>query len=391
MKLFWFIPTHGDGRYLGTNEAGRALDLAYLQQVALAIDRLGFYGALLPTGRSCEDAWVAASFLAASTQRMRFLVALRPGLISPTLAARMATTFDRLSGGRLLINVVTGGDPVELAGDGLFQSHDERYEITDDFLTVWRALLSSQAEVNFEGNHLTVRGAKVLYPALQKPYPPLYFGGSSDAAIDVAAKHVDYYLTWGEPPAQVAEKIARARKAAAENGRELRFGIRLHLIVRETEAEAWQDADKLISRLTDQTVTAAQKLMARHDSTGQQRMIALQKLNGGNRSRAALEISPNLWAGVGLVRSGAGTALVGDAEMVAERVREYHALGIDTFIFSGYPHLEEAYRAAELLFPRLRLQHEITSSSSDGRPKQPEAVIKGEMVANELLPGSTSS
>ena len=391
MKLFWFIPTHGDGRYLGTNEAGRALDLAYLQQVALAIDRLGFYGALLPTGRSCEDAWVAASFLAATTQRMRFLVALRPGLISPTLAARMATTFDRLSGGRLLINVVTGGDPVELAGDGLFQSHDERYEITDDFLTVWRALLSSQAEVNFEGNHLTVRGAKVLYPALQKPYPPLYFGGSSDAAIDVAAKHVDYYLTWGEPPAQVAEKIARARKAAAENGRELRFGIRLHLIVRETEAEAWQDADKLISRLTDQTVTAAQKLMARHDSTSQQRMIALQKLNGGNRSRAALEISPNLWAGVGLVRSGAGTALVGDAEMVAERMREYHALGIDTFIFSGYPHLEEAYRAAELLFPRLRLQHEITSSSSDGRPKQPEAVIKGEMVANELLPGSTSS
>ncbi|HET9375610.1 MAG TPA: LLM class flavin-dependent oxidoreductase [Chthoniobacterales bacterium] len=142
MKLFWFIPTHGDGRYLGTSEAGRALDLSYLQQVAMAIDRLGFYGALLPTGRSCEDAWVAASFLAAITQRMRFLVAVRPGLISPTLAARMAATFDRLSGGRLLINVVTGGDPVELAGDGLFQSHDERYEITDDFLTVWRALPS---------------------------------------------------------------------------------------------------------------------------------------------------------------------------------------------------------------------------------------------------------
>jgi alkanesulfonate monooxygenase len=134
MKLFWFIPTHGDGRYLGTSEAGRPLDLSYLQQVTAAIDRLGFYGALLPTGRSCEDAWVAASFLAAATQRMRFLVAVRPGLVSPTLAARMAATFDRLSGGRLLINVVTGGDPIELAGDGLFQSHDGRYEITDDFL-----------------------------------------------------------------------------------------------------------------------------------------------------------------------------------------------------------------------------------------------------------------
>ena len=390
MKLFWFIPTHGDGRYLGTSEAGRPLDLSYLQQVAAAIDRLGFYGALLPTGRSCEDAWVAASFLAAATHRMHFLVAVRPGLVSPTLAARMAATFDRLSGGRLLINVVTGGDPVELAGDGLFQSHDERYEITDDFLTIWRALLSGQAEVNFEGNHLKVRGAKILYPAFQQPYPPLYFGGSSDAAMEVAAKHVDYYLTWGEPPAQVAEKIARARQAAAEKGRELRFGIRLHLIVRETEEEAWQDAEKLISRLTDQTVAAAQKLMARHDSTGQQRMIALQKLNGGSRGRAALEISPNLWAGVGLVRSGAGTALVGAAETVADRIREYHALGIETFIFSGYPHLEEAYRAAELLFPRLPLQHEITSPNGNQRPPRAETVIKGEMVANELLPGRTS-
>ncbi len=308
MKLFWFIPTHGDGRYLGTSEAGRALDLTYLQQVAAAIDRLGFYGALLPTGRSCEDAWVAASFLAATTHRMRFLVAVRPGLISPTLAARMAATFDRLSGGRLLINVVS---------------------------------------------HLTVRGAKVLYPALQQPYPALYCGGSSDAAIAVAAKHVDHYLPWGEPPAQVAEKIARTRQAAAGKGRELRFGIRLHLIVRETEAEAWQDAEKLISRLNDQTVTAAQKLIARHDSAGQQRMIALQKLNGGNRTRAALEISPNLW-----------------------------------FIFSGYPHLEEAYRAAELLFPRLPLQHEI-SNPHDGDPQRAETVIKGEMVANELLPSRT--
>jgi alkanesulfonate monooxygenase len=389
MKLFWFIPTHGDGRYLGTSEAGRALDLSYLQQVAGAVDRLGFYGALLPTGRSCEDAWVTASFLAATTHRMRFLVAVRPGLVSPTLSARMAATFDRLSRGRLLINVVTGGDPVELAGDGLFQSHDERYEITDDFLTIWRALLSGESEVNFEGNHLTVRGAKILYPAYQHPYPPLYFGGSSDAAIGVAAKHVDYYLTWGEPPAQAAEKISRARQAAAERGRKLRFGIRLHLIVRETEAEAWRDAESLVSRLTDQTVAAAQTLMERHDSTGQQRMIALQKLGGGKRTRAALEISPNLWAGVGLVRSGAGTALVGAAETVAERIHEYYALGIETFIFSGYPHLEEAYRAAELLFPRLPLEHDEARLEDLRRPQRTEGVIKGETIANELLPGRT--
>ncbi|MFN5817983.1 MAG: LLM class flavin-dependent oxidoreductase, partial [Pseudanabaena sp.] len=119
MQIFWFIPTHGDGRYLGTSIGGRSTDLTYLQQIAQAVDRLGYTGALLPTGRSCDDAWIVASTLLPVTQRMKFLVAVRPGLMSPGVAARMAATFDRLSGGRLLINVVTGGDPVELAGDGL--------------------------------------------------------------------------------------------------------------------------------------------------------------------------------------------------------------------------------------------------------------------------------
>ena len=380
MKLFWFIPTHGDGRYLGTTEGGRPLDLSYLRQVAGAIDRLGFYGALLPTGRSCEDAWVAASFLAPETTRMRFLVAIRPGLVSPTLAARMTATFDRLSKGRILINVVTGGDPIELAGDGIFHEHDERYAVTDEFLTIWRAVLRGDDSVNYEGRHLRVRGGKILYPAIQKPHPPLYFGGSSESGIEVAAKHVDYYLTWGEPPDQVAAKIEKAQTAANRYGRTLRFGIRLHMIVRETEAEAWSAAEGLVSRLTDDVITRAQETMARHDSVGQQRMLALR--GNHDRSRAALEISPNLWAGVGLVRGGAGTALVGSADQIAERMHEYAELGIETFILSGYPHLEEAYRTAELLFPRLPLSHdEVTSSDNTDHDFRP-----GELMANELVP-----
>ncbi|MEY2615906.1 MAG: alkanesulfonate monooxygenase, partial [Verrucomicrobiota bacterium] len=242
---------------------------------------------------------------------MRFLVAVRPGLISPTLAARMAATFDRLSNGRILINVVTGGDPVELAGDGVFDKHDERYEITDEFLHIWRSILADRGEVNFAGKHLRVEGAKSLFKGVQRPYPPLYFGGSSAAGIEVAARHVDYYLTWGEPPSKVAEKIATVRKAAASHGRELRFGIRLHVIVRETEDEAWKAADRLISYLTDETVEKAQATLARQDSAGQRRMLDLQKGGHGWRARESLEISPNLWAGVGLVRGGAGTALVG--------------------------------------------------------------------------------
>jgi alkanesulfonate monooxygenase len=381
MKIFWFIPTHGDGRYLGTNYGGRVLDLGYLQQVAGAIDNLGFYGALLPTGRSCEDAWVTASFLAANTRRMRFLVAVRPGLVSPTLAARMTATFDRLSQGRILINVVTGGDPVELAGDGLFIDHDSRYSITDEFLTIWRSVLATGSEVNFEGEQLRVRGAKVLFPALQRPYPPLYFGGSSDGAMDVAAKHVDVYLSWGEPPDQVKEKIAKVRElAAVRYNRSLRFGIRLHIIVRETEEEAWRDADRLISRLSDATVAAAQQTLARQDSVGQKRMLALQRTEGLSRSRNDLEVSPNLWAGVGLVRGGAGTALVGSVENVVKRMNEYAELGIDNFIFSGYPHLEEAHRTAELLLPSLPLDQQDAGSELETNFQA------GEVIANEYSP-----
>ncbi|HDR9242465.1 TPA: LLM class flavin-dependent oxidoreductase, partial [Burkholderia vietnamiensis] len=143
MNVFWFIPTHGDSRYLGTTEGARAADYDYFKQIAVAADTLGYEGVLLPTGRSCEDAWVVASSLIPATQRLKFLVAIRPGIASPGLSARMAATFDRLSGGRLLINVVTGGDSAELEGDGLFADHDTRYEITDDFLNIWRGLLTA--------------------------------------------------------------------------------------------------------------------------------------------------------------------------------------------------------------------------------------------------------
>ncbi|AFY31871.1 FMNH2-dependent alkanesulfonate monooxygenase [Calothrix sp. PCC 7507] len=351
MQLLWFIPTHGDGRYLGTATGGRAVSFPYLRQIAQAVDHLGYTGALLPTGRSCEDAWIVASTLVSLTRQMRFLVAIRPGLVSPGVAARMAATFDRLSGGRLLINVVTGGDPVELAGDGLHLGHDQRYELTDEFLTAWRAIASGEL-ANIKGEYINIEDGKLLFPTVQKPHPPLWFGGSSPIAQQIAAKHVDVYLTWGEPPAQVAEKIASVRRLAEAEGRNLKFGIRLHVIVRETESEAWDAANQLIQYVDEEAIAKAQKAYARMDSEGQRRMTQLHK---GNRE--VLEISPNLWAGVGLVRGGAGTALVGDPQTVAARMLEYADLGVETFILSGYPHLEEAYRVAELLFPHLPLEN----------------------------------
>ena len=355
-NVLWFIPTHGDGRYLGTSIGGRAVDFAYLRQVAQAADALGYYGVLLPTGKSCEDSWVVASALAPQTERLRFLVAVRPGLQSPTVAARMTATLDRVSQGRLMINVVTGGDPVENRGDGLFLSHADRYDLTREFLEVYNALLRGET-VSHSGPHLQIEAGKLLFRPFQEPMPPLYFGGSSDAGIDVAAQLVDKYLTWGEPPDEVAKKIAMVKEAALRRGRKLTFGIRLHVIVRETAEEAWRAADKLISHLDDATISAAQKVFERMDSVGQSRMAAL---HGGRRDR--LEVSPNLWAGVGLVRGGAGTALVGDPQTVARRMREYMEIGIDSFILSGYPHLEEAFRFAELVMPLLPIERASKAS-----------------------------
>ena len=376
MNVFWFLPTHGDGHFLGTSDGARPVTLNYLKQIAQAADGLGYHGVLIPTGRSCEDSWVVASALAPLTERLRYLVAIRPGIISPTVSARMTATLDRLSGGRLLINVVTGGDPDENRGDGIHLSHSERYEVTDEFLRIWRRVLQGES-VDFEGKHFKVENAKALYPPVQKPYPPLYFGGSSDAAHDLAAEQLDVYLTWGEPPAAVAEKITDVRARAARHGRTVKFGIRLHVIVRETAEEAWQAADRLIAHISDDTIAAAQQSFARFDSEGQRRMAAL---HGGRRDQ--LEIAPNLWAGVGPVRGGAGTALVGDPQQVAARIKEYADLGIESFIFSGYPHLEEAYRFAELVFPLLPEPY----ASLAGRGVTNLTGPFGEMIANDVLP-----
>ena len=379
-NIFWFLPTHGDGRYLGTNIGAREVDHGYLAQIAQAADRLGYHGVLIPTGRSCEDSWVVASSLIALTKHLRFLIAFRPGLLNPSLAARMAATFDRISGGRLLVNIVTGGDPSENTGDGIFLGHRERYEITREFLSIWKPLMEGHA-VNHTGEHLRIEDGNLLFPPVQSPHPPLFFGGSSDIGMDVAGEHVDTYLSWGEPPAEVGKKLQQAQQSAAKYGRTLNFGVRLHVIVRETAKEAWDAANSLISHVDDETIAKAQAKFASMESIGQQRMAAL---HGGKRDR--LEIHPNLWAGVGLVRGGAGTALVGDPEQVAGLIKQYMDVGVENFIFSGYPHLEEAYRVAELVFPRVKLKTPSPAFAAT-RLNGPF----GEAVANDYRPQAAQS
>ncbi|HET7533526.1 MAG TPA: LLM class flavin-dependent oxidoreductase [Nocardioidaceae bacterium] len=353
LKFHWFLPTNGgDGRHVvsgghgvSAGHAGRPASVPYLGQVARSAEQLGFEAALTPTGAWCEDAWLSTAMLAPVSERLKFLVAFRPGLTSPTLAAQMAATFQNLSGGRLLLNVVTGGESHEQRAYGDFLDKEARYDRCDEFLHVVRALWSGET-VDFRGEHLQVEGARLQQ--VPQPLPRIYFGGSSPAAGDVAAKHADVYLTWGEPPEAVAAKIARIRDLAAALGRDITFGIRMHTITRDTSQEAWAEADRLLAGIDDDTIAAVQAGLSRSESEGQRRML---ELNRGSRDN--LEIYPNLWAGVGLVRGGAGTALVGSHQEVADRIEEYHRLGIDEFVLSGYPHLEGAYWFGEGVLPEL--------------------------------------
>jgi alkanesulfonate monooxygenase len=394
LRFHWFLPTSGDGRAIigrghslplgssggapateaaanGSKVTGAAAQtrppsLEYLGQIARSAEQLGFEAVLTPTGTWCEDAWLATAALISQTRRLKFLVAFRPGLVSPTLAAQMAATYQRISGGRLLLNVVTGGQAEEQARFGDHLSHDQRYARTGEFLSIVRGAWSGQP-FDFAGEHYQVTGATVMRPP--DPLPGIYFGGSSAAAGPVAARSADVYLTWGEPPAQVAEKVAWIRGLAEEAGRTLRFGIRLHVITRDTEAEAWAEASRLLGYLDPAEIEFAQRILGRSESVGQERMLALNAGYQAGGSARELEIYPNLWTGVGLVRGGAGTALVGRHEQVADLIEEYAALGIEEFILSGYPHLEEAYWFGEGVLPVLRARGAI--AASDGRTRIP--------------------
>ncbi|MFH8727651.1 LLM class flavin-dependent oxidoreductase [Streptomyces termitum] len=366
--LHWFLPTGGDGRDPGgvTAVQGRTAaatrrraDLDYLVQVARAAERAGFAKLLTPVGLGCVDPWVLTPAVAALTERIGFLVAFRAGLAQPTLVAQQADTFRRLYGDRIALNVVTGGDPVEQRAYGDHLPKDERYARTGELMHVVRELLDGRT-VDTDGPHVRVSGARLHEPALAAPVP-LYFGGASPAAERVAARHADVQLLWGEPPAAVGERIARLRAEAARHWRAPRFGLRLHVISRDTADEAWRETERILAGLDPEAVRASQERFARMDSTGQARMTAL---HGGSADR--LTVAPNLWAGIGLVREGAGTALVGSHDEVAARLWEYRLLGVDEFVLSGYPHLEEAYRIGEEVAPRLRA---LAEAAPGARPE----------------------
>jgi alkanesulfonate monooxygenase len=347
MHLLWFVPSFPDQSRLGDASTLVSPSLEHLTRVAQTAEAAGFEGMLVPTGEGCLDAWVVAATLAQVTSSMKYLVAFRPGFVNPPVAARMASTLDRLSGGRLLLNVVTGGHPHELEKDGdVGVDHDARYRRTDEFLEV---VLRSWHEQGWDhdGEFFSVRGGGIAQHPKQKPHPPIYVGGSSDLAMRTAAKYADVYLMWGEPVERMADRAAQAKRLAADLGRTIEVGTRFQIVCRETDDDARRDAEALVGSIDP---SYGEKLRAhsdRTDSVGQARQNELWQQSGGDW------LTDVLWNGFARARMGASVALVGSGPTIKRTLDTYVDAGIDTFILSGYRHDEEAERVGRFLLPLL--------------------------------------
>ena len=340
--FYWFSPTNGDGEYLGLEEPDRKPTLEYVVDVAKRAENAGFEGILIPTGIPYLDSWLVGSAIIHHTEKIKPLIAFRPGFVAPTVAAKMASTLDQFSEGRILVNVVTGGSSSELAQDGDYLTHEQRYKRTDEFLDVIKESWTGEG-FDHRGDFFTVSNGELIPPLYQKQGVPIYFGGSSDIAKEIAAKSADVYLQWGEPVSQVKQQIEDVTKRAKKYGRELEYGVRLHVVVRDTEEEAWKAAEKIISKVDRNIEQHMNNYYDTTDSVAQKRMNEITKKSD--------RFDKYSWSGIGKIRKGAGTALVGTPEQIKEGLQDYIDIGVKHFILSGFPHAEEAERFGALVLP----------------------------------------
>ena len=352
-RFDWFIPIDGDGAHLGTYRAERPPTFQYLRQVVETAEEHGFYSLLIPTRFAnglfeetapLAETWTMVTALASVTSRIRFLVAVRPGFISTGLFAQMAATLDQISGGRLDINIVPGGIQGDFERLGEVSDHAHRYERAEEFISACRKLWETPEPVIFEGEHIRLNGA-ICSPGPVDQGPKFYLGGASDRALGLAGRQSDVYLAWIQPQGAIASHLERARAQFAASGRPAVFGLRTHLVVRETESEAWDAAEDLLSRSEDVVKSQREAAYAGTAMVGQRA-----------QAQAAADHRPGarLWNGISTVRVNCGTAIVGTPEQVAEELLGYWRLGIDEFILSGFPHVEECQRVASDLLPALR-------------------------------------
>jgi alkanesulfonate monooxygenase len=348
VEFGWFIPTYGDGPTLTDPASMVPASNELFVRVARAAEDAGFVYALVPVAFACWEAWISTSMLIPQTSSIDMLVAARPGVIAPTMMAKMISTFDQLSGGRVRINLIAGGGVQESRADGVYLDHDERYELMDESVTLMKECWRQHRPFDFEGKHLRVEGADVRPKPLQHPHPPFYIGGVSDAAVDVGAKHADVYLFWSNTFDHIRADIDKVATVAAGHGREgqLRFGLRSHVLVRDTAEEAHRDAEALIAGASERMRANRQRTMGNQSQAD----AAMRQLSQST-AEADYWLSDTLWAGITTIRHGAGVTIVGSAEQVIETIQGYIDLGITSFCLSGYPHDEEAARFGELVMP----------------------------------------
>ena len=344
--------------FIGPNEQSESLaprgplvDNAFIKASIRAQEYAGFDKALIAVNSASPDSFALGAYAAGVSDSLGLLIAQRPGFTSPTLAARQLATLDQISGGRVAINVITGGDGGDLQKDGDFLPHDERYERTDEYLQVAKQVWTSDGPFDHEGKHYRVERNHTAVRPVQKPYIPIYFSGASEAAIAVAAKHADVYMMWGEPLEQVRERIAAVRAAAAKVGRadQIRFSLSLRPVVADTEAEAWARADRILARAKAASPESDfLKRRGANINVGTDRLVEIASQRRVHDKR--------LWTEIAGVTAAAGnsTGLVGDPDQVAEAVLEYHTLGVTTFLFRGFDPLHDIVSYGQHLIPRVR-------------------------------------
>ena len=342
--------------YIGTQHQseihpakGPVIDRDYVERVARAHEDGGFDRALVAFGSTSPESQLVVAHAASVTQRLGFMIAHRPGFTAPTVAARQLATLDQFSGGRVAVHIITGGSDDELAKDGDHLTKDQRYARTSEYLDIVRQEWTSEKPFNYKGDYYNVVQAFGGVKPLQKPQIPVYFGGSSEAAIPVAGKHADIFALWGETQAQVAETIARVRHAAAKHGRQVRFSLSLRPVIAETEEAAWAKADAIAAQAKALREKAGLPTSGHAPpNAGSQRLLDAAKLGA--------RLDKRLWTGVAAVTGAAGnsTGLVGTPQQVAEALLDYYDLGVTTFLIRGFDPLNDAVAYGRDLIPLVR-------------------------------------
>ncbi len=346
LEFGWYLPTNGDTTAFRDPEAEIAPSPEMMERIIRAAEDAGFEYILIPVVNICWEAYVIAAFLAGKTKTIKPLVAAKPGYVNPVLLAKMLATFDRMTGGRLAINLIAGQAETDFEADGIRYSKEERYALMGEEVAIMKRLWAASGPIDFDGRFHTLKNCSIIPEIYQKPHPRFYLGGGSPQAADISARHSDVHLFWGDTPERIAENIVDIRRRAAEFGRgdEIGFGMRLQIMCRESEDEAWTAARRLVAHGTD--ANRQEIIDNTFNSAANRRVQELAHEHGEM-------IGPNLWTGITRVRAGAGIAVVGNPEQCADQLQAFIDAGCHSFCLSGFPHAAAATGFAELVRPLL--------------------------------------